>query len=199
MPRAIKSQTTAGARTPVTATSSKMSALTARPTDVTDASLRRRPRRSARCPCRLAPLSFVGLILHTRADECSGHPRRKQTEEHLPPRSRNKGAAAQIAAHQTREAKLDLPHEQVQQRHRAIAEASGDQPARVSSSLESARRRRPSQEKPAYAWCLAVTAGPRSLSASPSENPRGSLQPRPDRRPRACTRGHGAGGRRAGQ
>src|SRR5260370_29506475 len=38
---------------------------------------------------------------------------------------------AQIAAHKTREAKLSLSHEEVQQRHREIAEAFGNQPDRV--------------------------------------------------------------------
>src|SRR2546430_10038384 len=39
--------------------------------------------------------------------------------------------AAQIAAHKTREAKLNLSHDEVQQRHREIADAFGNQPDRV--------------------------------------------------------------------
>src|SRR5256886_8227866 len=39
--------------------------------------------------------------------------------------------AAQIAAHKTRESKLNLSHDEVQQRHREIAEAFGNQPDRV--------------------------------------------------------------------
>ncbi|MGH9410054.1 MAG: MobF family relaxase [Vicinamibacterales bacterium] len=58
-------------------------------------------------------------------------PRRKQIEEHLAREQRQGAAAAQIAAHQTREAKLDLLHADVQRQHRAMAEAFGDQPARV--------------------------------------------------------------------
>src|SRR5437867_8268891 len=40
-------------------------------------------------------------------------------------------AAAEIAAHRTREAKLAITHDEMQRRHRALAEAFGDQPARV--------------------------------------------------------------------
>src|SRR6267142_3826940 len=58
-------------------------------------------------------------------------PRRKQIEDHLAKGQVQGAAAAQIAAHQTREAKLDLSHDEVQQRHRAMAERFGDQPARV--------------------------------------------------------------------
>jgi conjugative relaxase-like TrwC/TraI family protein len=63
-------------------------------------------------------------------------PRRKQIEEHLAKEQQRGAAAAQIAAHQTREAKLDLSHEDVQRQHRTMAEAFGDQPARV---VEAAR------------------------------------------------------------
>jgi conjugative relaxase-like TrwC/TraI family protein len=58
-------------------------------------------------------------------------PRRKQIEDHLAKEQQQGAAAAQIAAHQTREAKLDLSHDEVQQRHRAMAETFGDQPERV--------------------------------------------------------------------
>src|SRR5260370_39500294 len=47
--------------------------------------------------------------------------------------------AAQIAAHQTREGKLELSHEAMQERHRAMAEAFGNQPERV---VEAAREQR---------------------------------------------------------
>src|SRR2546428_10366075 len=57
--------------------------------------------------------------------------RRKQIEDHLAKEQQQGAAAAQIAAHQTREAKLDLSHDEVQQRHRAVAAAFGDQPERV--------------------------------------------------------------------
>src|SRR2546425_1827271 len=58
-------------------------------------------------------------------------PRRKQIEDHLAKEQQQGAAAAQIAAHQTREAKLDLSHDEVQQRHRAMAATFGDQPERV--------------------------------------------------------------------
>jgi conjugative relaxase-like TrwC/TraI family protein len=65
-------------------------------------------------------------------------PRRKQIQEHLAKAGQQGAAAAQIAAHQTREAKLDLSHEDVQRQHRAMAEAFGDQPTRV---VQAARER----------------------------------------------------------
>ena len=60
-------------------------------------------------------------------------PRRKQIEEHLARENQSGAAAAQIAAHQTREAKLKLSHEDMQRRHRDIASQFGDQPERVIS------------------------------------------------------------------
>ncbi|MGC2830054.1 MAG: MobF family relaxase [Candidatus Acidiferrum sp.] len=58
-------------------------------------------------------------------------PRRRQIEEHLARENQRGADAAQIAAHKTREAKINLSHEEVQQRHREIAEAFGNQPDRV--------------------------------------------------------------------
>ncbi len=58
-------------------------------------------------------------------------PRRQQIEEHLAKGNHRGAGAAQIAAHKTREAKLTLSHAEVQQRHREIAEAFGNQPDRV--------------------------------------------------------------------
>jgi len=58
-------------------------------------------------------------------------PRRRQIEEHLEKENQRGADAAQIAAHKTREAKLNLSHEEVQQCHREIAEAFGNQPDRV--------------------------------------------------------------------
>src|SRR5438477_3900169 len=66
-------------------------------------------------------------------------PRRKQIEEHLTRENQRGAGAAQIAAHQTREGKLELSHEAMQERHRAMAEAFGNQPERV---VEAARKRR---------------------------------------------------------
>ena len=63
-------------------------------------------------------------------------PRRRQIEEHLSEQGLRGAGAAQIAAHQTREAKLELTHEEMQDRHRAVARAFGYQAERV---IESAR------------------------------------------------------------
>src|SRR5260370_5831932 len=66
-------------------------------------------------------------------------PRRKQIEEHLAKENQRGAGAAQIAAHQTREGKLELSHEAMQERHRAMAEAFGNQTERV---VEAAQERR---------------------------------------------------------
>src|SRR5438876_5782618 len=66
-------------------------------------------------------------------------PRRRQIEEHLAKENQRGAGAAQIAAHQTREGKLELSHEPMQERHRAMAEAFGNQPQRV---VEGAQERR---------------------------------------------------------
>ena len=58
-------------------------------------------------------------------------PRRRQIEARLADENRRGARAAQIAAHQTREEKLDLPHDEMQARHRAMARAFGDQPEHV--------------------------------------------------------------------
>ena len=58
-------------------------------------------------------------------------PRRQQIEEHLAKENQRGADAAQIAAHKTRGAKLHLSQEDVQQRHRQMAEAFGNQPERV--------------------------------------------------------------------
>src|SRR5439155_341569 len=58
-------------------------------------------------------------------------PRRRQIEEHLSEHGLRGAGAAQIAAHQTREGKLEITHQEMQERHRAMAQAFGDQPERV--------------------------------------------------------------------
>ena len=58
-------------------------------------------------------------------------PRRKQIEEHLAKENQRGAGAAQIAAHQTREPKIELSHEEMQRRHRDMASEFGDQPKRV--------------------------------------------------------------------
>jgi conjugative relaxase-like TrwC/TraI family protein len=58
-------------------------------------------------------------------------PRRQQIEEHLAEQGVRGAGAAQIAAHQTREGKLELSHEEMQERHREMAAQFGHQPERV--------------------------------------------------------------------
>ena len=58
-------------------------------------------------------------------------PRRAQIQEQLEEHGLQGAAAAQVAAHQTREPKLDISHEEMQARHREMAHAFGDQPAHV--------------------------------------------------------------------
>ena len=68
-------------------------------------------------------------------------PRRQQIQDYLEKTQRSGAGAAQIAAHQTREAKGDGSHEEMQRRHHALAEAHGHQPARVvQAARERARR-----------------------------------------------------------
>jgi len=65
-------------------------------------------------------------------------PRRRQIVEHLAEHGLRCAGAAQIAAHQTREGKQAITHEEMQERHRAMAQEFGDQPDRV---IDSAKRR----------------------------------------------------------
>jgi len=58
-------------------------------------------------------------------------PRRQQIEEHLAKENQRGADASQIAAHKTREAKLEISREEMQRRHREMAEAFGNQPERV--------------------------------------------------------------------
>jgi len=65
-------------------------------------------------------------------------PRRQQIEEHMEAAGRSGAGAAQIAAHQTRDAKQPLTHEEVRARHQTMAEEHGQQPQRV--LVEAAQR-----------------------------------------------------------
>jgi conjugative relaxase-like TrwC/TraI family protein len=64
-------------------------------------------------------------------------PRSREIKEHLEEQGVSGAGAAQIAAHQTRGAKLDISHEEMQQRHQEMAHQFGDQPQRV---IEEARQ-----------------------------------------------------------
>jgi conjugative relaxase-like TrwC/TraI family protein len=85
-------------------------------------------------------------------------PRRRQIEAYLAQADRSGAAAAQIAAHQTRDAKLDVSHEAMQQRHRALAEQFGNQPSQVVEAVELERAHHVEHERePADAARQAVT------------------------------------------
>ena len=58
-------------------------------------------------------------------------PRRQQIEEQLRDQGREGAGAAQIAAHQTRDAKQPLSHEEVRAQHQKLATEYGQQPQRV--------------------------------------------------------------------
>jgi conjugative relaxase-like TrwC/TraI family protein len=58
-------------------------------------------------------------------------PRRRQIEEHLAEENQRGAGPAQIAAHRTREAKIELSHEEMQQRHGEMAAKFGNQPEHV--------------------------------------------------------------------
>ncbi len=73
---------------------------------------------------------------YTREYLDASSPRRQQIEDYLAEADRQGAAAAQIAAHQTREAKLDVSHEEMQQRHQEVAERFGNQPAHVVEAAE---------------------------------------------------------------
>src|SRR5216683_2974161 len=73
-------------------------------------------------------------------------PRRQQIEEHLAKENQRGAHAAQIAAHQTREGKLELSHEEMQQRHKEMAAQFGDQPEQVFEAA--GKQREQLQEEP---------------------------------------------------
>lgn len=65
-------------------------------------------------------------------------PRRQQIEEHLGAQGKHGAAAAQIAAHRTRDAKEPMSEEETLRRHREMAAKFGNQPAQV---IEAAKGR----------------------------------------------------------
>ncbi|HEV2112768.1 MAG TPA: MobF family relaxase [Terriglobales bacterium] len=58
-------------------------------------------------------------------------PRSREIKEHLAEAGVRGARAAQIAAHQTRGAKLDITHEEMQRRHQQLAAQHGQQPEQV--------------------------------------------------------------------
>jgi conjugative relaxase-like TrwC/TraI family protein len=81
---------------------------------------------------------------YTREYLDASSPRRQQIEEHLARVDQRGAGAAQIAAHQTRERKLDLSRETVQARHQSLARDFGQQPEHV---IAAARTRAPAIDR----------------------------------------------------
>jgi conjugative relaxase-like TrwC/TraI family protein len=89
---------------------------------------------------------------YTEAYLAASSPRRQQIQEHLDERGLGGAGAAQIAAHQTREPKVELSHDEMQARHQEMARQHGHQPEhvvaaaqeRVTHDHERARRITPS-------------------------------------------------------
>jgi conjugative relaxase-like TrwC/TraI family protein len=74
---------------------------------------------------------------YTREYIEASSPRRQQIKEHLADRGISGAEAAQIAAHQTRQKKLNLTREQVQLQHQAMAAEYGYQPQKsVAAALD---------------------------------------------------------------
>ncbi len=76
---------------------------------------------------------------YTREYLEASSPRRQQIEEQLREQGRSGAGAAQIAAHKTRDGKLDLTPEEVRAQHQTMAREHGEQPQRV---IEAAAQRR---------------------------------------------------------
>ncbi len=76
---------------------------------------------------------------YTREYLDASSPRRQQIEHYLAEVDRQGAAAAQIAAHHTREAKLDVSHDDMQRHHQDLADRFGNQPAHVVEAVEHRR------------------------------------------------------------
>ena len=83
-------------------------------------------------------------------------PRRQQIEEHLANENQRGADAAQIAAHKTRQPKLELSQEEMQQRHQQMADDFGNQPMHVVEAAVD-REQRIEEDSPRTAAQSAVT------------------------------------------
>jgi conjugative relaxase-like TrwC/TraI family protein len=83
-------------------------------------------------------------------------PRRRQIEAHLAAAEKQGAAAAQIAAHRTRESKRDISHGEMQRRHAELATRFGGQPEQI---IAAARRQaqQPDARRPRITAETAVT------------------------------------------
>jgi len=71
------------------------------------------------------------IMGYTREYLEASSPRRQQITEYMEAAGRTGAGAAQIAAHQTRDAKQPLSHEEVRAQHQRLAQEHGQQPQRV--------------------------------------------------------------------
>jgi conjugative relaxase-like TrwC/TraI family protein len=93
---------------------------------------------------------------YSEAYLAASSPRRQQIEEHLANQNQRGADAAQIAAHKTRQPKLELSQEEMQQRHQQMAETFGNQPMHVvAKAME--RESRIEQDSPRTTAQSAVT------------------------------------------
>ena len=93
---------------------------------------------------------------YSEAYLAASSPRRHQIEEHLAKENQRGADAAQIAAHKTRQPKLELSQEEMQQRHQEMAETFGNQPTYVVETAKH-REQRIEQDSPHTTAQSAVT------------------------------------------
>lgn len=84
---------------------------------------------------------------YTEAYAEASSPRRQQIKDHLQQQGLNSPEAAEIAAHRTRDRKLDISHEEMQRRHQEMAAQFGNQPQQVMEQAQ-ARAQRIEQAHP---------------------------------------------------
>jgi conjugative relaxase-like TrwC/TraI family protein len=82
------------------------------------------------------PFGQLEIAGYSQAYLAASSPRHQQIQDHLTQQGHGGSEAAEIAAHHTREAKLESTHDDMQRRHREIAHAFGDQPAQVVAVAE---------------------------------------------------------------
>jgi conjugative relaxase-like TrwC/TraI family protein len=74
-------------------------------------------------------------------------PRRQQINDYLEEQGKNGAASAQIAAHRTRDDKLDVSHEEMQRRHQEMAAQHGHQPERIVQAAHERQGHRLSEQE----------------------------------------------------
>ena len=105
---------------------------------------------------------------YTREYLEASSPRRQQIEEHMEKAGVRGAGAAQIAAHQTRDAKQPLSHEEVRAQHQRLAAEHGQQPQHV---VKEAAQRPGVELKPEQS--RSCRAGGRELCARARHGARG--------------------------